>query len=176
MYMRSFSSTASELGPRGVTPPTRVAVAPSPSNVGGAYGIERRSRGVSSRATIGGGEADDGVTLALGIGLGIGVGEGATEASHATRAAARTRPIRRMRLSLTIAMAGARMSSPSRSYELVSLSQPDARTDDRNRPAFGERVVDPSDREIAYRTRKGIAQEPAYLGDRRAVSSADSPA
>lgn len=175
--MRSFSSTASDLGPRGVTPPMRVAVTPSPSNVGGAYGIESRSRGVSSRATIGGGEADGGVTLAVGIGLGIGVGEGATAASHATRAAARTRPIRRMRLSLTIAMAGARMSSPSRSYELVSLSQPDARTDDRDRsPAFGERVVDPPDREIAHRTRKGIAQEPADLGDRRAVSSADSPA
>src|SRR5438874_8270504 len=162
--MRSFSSTASEPGPRGVIPPMRVAVAPRLANVGGVYGMERRSRGVSSRATIGAGEAVAGVTL--GVGIGIGVGEGAAPDSQATRAAARTMPSRRIALSLTTAMALALMSSAPGLYELVSLSQPNARFDDRDRSrALGERVVDPHDREVAYRTRKGIAREPTDIRD-----------
>src|SRR6266566_6438604 len=103
--MRSLSSTASELGPRGGVPPSRAAIAPSLSTVGGVYGIERSSRGVSSRATIGaGGAIGEGDTLAVGVGIGIGVGDGAATDSQATRAAAITMPNRRMGLSLTTAM------------------------------------------------------------------------
>src|SRR5439155_16082571 len=172
--MRSLSSTASELGPRGGVPPSRAAIAPSLSTVGGVYGIERSSRGVSSRATIGaGGAVGEGDTLAVGVGIGIGVGDGAATDSQATRAAAMTMPSRRMGLSLTTAMVLVRMSSRPTRYELVSLSQPNARSDDRNRRgAFCERIVDPPDREIAHRTREGIAREPTDLGHLRAVGDA----
>src|SRR4051812_7734791 len=94
--MRSFASTASEAGPRGLMPPTRAVVAPRLSIDGGAYGSVSKRRGISSRAAMGAGEAvGDGATVGDRVGDADGDGVTPTD-SHATRAAASTRPSQRI--------------------------------------------------------------------------------
>jgi hypothetical protein len=102
-----------------MTPPIRVAVAPTLSTDGGAYGSERRSRGVSSRATAGDG---DGLGDAEELGEGDngnGGGGATTTGSHATTVIRSTMPSQRTENSLTMAMASARVSSPSSPYEFA---------------------------------------------------------
>src|SRR2546430_13890702 len=94
--MRSFASTAREAGPRGLIPPTRAVVAPRLSIEGGAYGSVSRRRGISSRAAIGASEVvGDGATVGESEGDGDGDGVTTTD-SHATRAAASTKPSQRI--------------------------------------------------------------------------------
>ena len=76
----------------------RVAVAPSLSTVGGAYGIDKRSRGVSSRATIG--VADGFAEDALSEDDDVDDGDGTAACSHAMTDARSMMPSQRIVVSL----------------------------------------------------------------------------